>query len=241
MQRPHHRGLGRDDSCPLSPFTTPQEAVAVARTRTVPGRLDPGDRHQPALRPSVAAVTPSTTVGRFPVAVHSRRRPPVRIRNRGHQRAATTRSSGGAGLDSLTCASPIGSWPRPSTAIGCWSAPGCCRPMRRAAGIWGSTARRRLRDHDAAREERVTDGDGRASMGRSVHAARPAPDRCRLSLGSPGPSQVTRSDARRNRRPSEATSCSVACHGRAVRGSVMSIGAVARREFFASLTDGARK
>lgn len=131
--------------------------------------------------------------------------------------------------------------PRRSTVIGSWSLAGCCTPMQRAAGIWGSTARERLRDQDAAREGCVTDRDGSGSTGRPASSGGPAPDRCRLSRGPAVPSQVVRFHARRTRQPSAARSCSVGRHRRAVRASIMSIGSVARRELFASLTDGARK
>jgi hypothetical protein len=69
--------------------------------------------------------------------------------------------------------------------------PDVCTPVRRAAGIWGSTAARSLRDHGAGREEHVTDRDGRGSVARSARAAGPEPDRCRLSPESPVLGQVT--------------------------------------------------
>ena len=111
--------------------------------------------------------------------------------------------------------------PRRSTVIGSWSLAGCCTPMQRAAGIWGSTARERLRDQDAAREGCVTDRDGSGSTGRPHPAAdrRPTgagchvglPCRARSSAPTPG---VPDSPRRRDRvasagtaEPSERRSC----------------------------------
>jgi hypothetical protein len=131
--------------------------------------------------------------------------------------------------------------PRRSTVIGSWSLAGCCRPMQRAAGIWGSTAPERLRDQDAAREGCVTDRDSSGSTGRPASSGGPAPDRCPAVTWASRAEPGRPSHAGRTRQPSAARSCSVGRHRRAVRASVMSIGAVARRELFASLTDGARK
>ena len=77
--------------------------------------------------------------------------------------------------------------------------PDVCRPLRRAAGIWGSTAPRSLCDHGAGREERVTDGDGRGCVGRSARPAGPAG--AWLSLESPVVGQVARSPAGRDATP----------------------------------------
>ena len=128
---------------PCSPVVRPGRVSPVAVDATASRWRPPSPAASGETRPN-----PVGDCGRGPRAVHSRRRPPC---SQEDAASALRHNSVRRGMLRLirSRASPIGSWPRHSTAFGAGRHPDVSG-LRRAAGIWGSTAFGRLLDDGGA-------------------------------------------------------------------------------------------